>query len=71
MTASWWVSQEATEYKVVLRRRPRTLAGSPFDRHEAPNIKLDGHACLLWDRQTEKMPVACAEKTNKKTGVLN
>ena len=47
MTASWWVSQEATEYKVVLRHRPRTLAGSPFDRHEVPSIKLDGHACLL------------------------
>jgi hypothetical protein len=47
MTASWWVSLEATEYKVVLRHGPRTLAGSPFDRHEVPSIKLDGHACLL------------------------
>jgi hypothetical protein len=27
MTASWWVSLEATEYKVVLRHGPRTLAG--------------------------------------------
>src|SRR3974377_1560663 len=46
MTASWWVLQEATEYKVLFRHRPRTLAGCPFDRHEAPSIKRDGHAGL-------------------------
>ena len=62
MTASWWVSQEATEYKVVLRHKPRTLAGSPFDRHEVPSIKLDGHACLLGDRQTEKCPLPVLKK---------
>lgn len=71
MTASWWVSQEATEYKVVLRHRPRTLAGSPFDRHEVPSIKLDGHACLLGESTDGKMPVAGAEKINKKTEELN
>jgi hypothetical protein len=67
MTASWWVSQEATEYKVVLRHRPRTLAGSPFDCHEVPSIKLDDHTCLLGESTDGKMPVAFAEKINKKT----
>jgi len=61
MTASWWVSQEATEYKVVLRHRPRTLAGSPFDRHEVPGIKLDGH-----DRQTEECPLPVLKNKQKK-----
>jgi hypothetical protein len=71
MTASWWVSQEATEYKVVLRHRPRTLAGSPFDRHDVPSIKLDGDACLLGGIDGRKNAGACAEKINKKPEELN
>lgn len=52
MTASWWVSPEATEYKAVSRHRPRTLAGSPSDRHQVRSIGAHvAGFCLRCDRR--------------------